>query len=1536
MMKRLLIFLCFIVLYVNSYAQTFSNDRAKFAREFQSAVQSSLDAEHTKKLKNILLPILQSPTEISDRHFSEMVTASNTMIEKKLLVYPDVYNYVYSICALVMNKQSESTFDAFDQTIDKLLSSKNPKRIADYVDATSTFFYERKLIGKSNFEWYYYGGTFAFKYSDKPFIEFKGGNLICRAIDPSSNSTKAIDSVVVYNTDGLYDPTLQQWDGNSGRINWVKVGLPEAETYAELTRYRVSFKSSDLRADSVMLRTPFFKELIPGRIADKAMKITRKEDKRYPQFTSYNTNHMIKELKPNVDYKGGFALQGSQFYGAGNSRGMAQIILKKNGKPFVTSSSNEIFITDERIYSSNSIIAIKLQSGDSITHPGVSFDYFFKEGTINFVRTTSGSGQAPFRDTYLNLEYYVPKLQLNEKENKLYLTFDKGMSQEQRIAKLESFDYFDIRVYEQMNGVASQNPLVALDKFTYDNDEYYINEGKCASALGGTISQMKPLMLELANQGFITYDTESKMILITPKVSNFVKARYSKKDYDNISFLTALNPKEFRAYTAEQIKENPALQQLIEESKSINARRRAQEHFGVFDLNTLKMNLVEVEQVSLSDRQGVVVFPNDGKLQIGRNRSFEFNGWINAGKVEIEALSANYNYDDNIIHLLQTRKSYIRAQPRKPEHGKYGIPTTSSFADIIGQIKVDLPTNRSGYKQTKETSIFPILEVTNSTKVFYNYSDLYRGAYDSTRFYYSLGPFVIDSLDNFNDVAFRMKGTLVSAGIFPNINEELRIMPDYSFGFSTSAPETGLNFYGTGAKYANKIVLSNNGLQGAGTIKFQHATSVSKELFTFLPDSTLGYVTFVNEPVSKGIEFPKVRSDNAYMVYLPKNDLMRVYSTPRNDLDYFDDEAKLRGMTVIRANGMTGRGLMTFNTATIVSDKFVYKYKDILADTSSFNLSNSYKEDGESELAFETRNVKSNVSFTDRKGVFVSNAGTSEVKFPINQYICRMDQFTWFMDKEEIELEKEVDKDMAVDTGVDLVGPNFFSIHPKQDSLRFRAPMALFNMKQKTIFCTNVEYLDIADARIYPDSSKVNIRKKAKLDQFTNATIIANYITKYHKFERATVDVTARKAYTASGEYPYYSKDSIPTFILMQNIKPDSAFVTRGEGVVEKDRSFKLNEHFDYYGKLKVVASSPEIYFEGATRINHNCTDYERNWLAFSSFVDPKNIQIPVKSVMKNLEGEAISAGIVWRDSPVVDSIALYPTFLSKLVNANDPVVASAHGYLTYNKYSNEFQIGTKEKLVNRNAAGNFLAMNVNTCNLLAEGVINLGMDHGDLNVETIGTANYDKANNETRFNLTARFNMPLDKGQMKDVAERINEANLKPMEFNLMNTLKMAVTNWSGPDAADKLVEDYSIKNEVKRVPVGNDAAIVLSGIHLKFYNSQANNYKGLISTVESAILVSMFDKPVMKYVKFGAFFQQKYSGAGGDWMGMLIDIPGGSEYFFNYSMNKKDGILDIVTSDDAFKSAISSQKEDKRKKKNFLYQLGQGGQKQIFYNLF
>lgn len=306
-------------------------------------------------------------------------------------------------------------------------------------------------------------------------------------------------------------------------------------------------------------------------------------------------------------------------------------------------------------------------------------------------------------------------------------------------------------------------------------------------------------------------------------------------------------------------------------------------------------------------------------------------------------------------------------------------------------------------------------------------------------------------------------------------------------------------------------------------------------------------------------------------------------------------------------------------------------------------------------------------------------------------------------------------------------------------------------------------------------------------------------------------------------------------------------------------------------------------------------------------------------------------------DASNVDSINLYPTFLSAIQDKNDPIVVTSSGFITYDYSTKEFQIASKEKLINRSEKGNFLSLNIETCSLFGEGVVNLGMDHGEVAVKTVGTVEYNQKTDETQFNLTAKFDIPIDKSILKDVPEKLNATEgLNPMDF-ATNTLKSAVTNWESQAEADKLQEDYTIKGELKKIPECLESTFTITGLRMSYYNQPSlNNFKGLITNVESAILVNIQDKPVMKYVPLRAFFQQKYSGAGGDWFAVLIDVVGGKDYFFNYTMGKKEGILDIMTGDFEVAGAISSMKEDKRKSKNFIYQLGQGGIKSVFNNLF
>jgi len=1525
MLKKLSLFIVVCMLCSTSFGQAYSFYRDKFVKDFEKAISENGSGESQDFAKKILPKMLLETSEFPDEYFQKMAGTCNVMTDKRIHPYPEIYNYVYSVYSLVKGKQSTASYTAFQGSIDKLLESKNVKKFEDFVGFTSLYFSKKILSDNANFDWYYTGGEYYFEFTDKPLFICSKGQLACRI--PNNNSeTKEddpyVDSVVIFNTSGKYDPIAKKWEGEGGTATWEKVGFARSQTSAVLKKYQISTRVSNFSADSVILTTPYFSKPINGRIADRAFKVNREEDKIYPQFTSYERRLSIKQIKPNVNYEGGFSLQGASFVGIGFAKEPAEMVVYRNGQPFITAKGQEFTVSNQKIYAINTAIKLMFNgNNDSIMHPGLDFQYVFDRKSVEMTRTKSGNGQAPFFNSYHQLDMYMPKMIWNTESTDLIMAYEVGTSQEQRVARFESKNYFDAKLFDRLQGMEAVHPLVALSNFSFKNDEIVMPEGKAATALHKTLEEAKPMLLELANYGFVSYDTEAKTVTINQKLDNFVFSKSGKKDFDNLIFNTDLRPKELKGYTEQQIEKDENLQFIQKQYKESNEYRRKMTEFGKMSLSSMELNLKAIEYINISDAQSTVVFPTNKEVILKKDRNFDFVGWINSGKMELNVLASSFNYKEYKFTIQKTYKSLFRVKPLSPQDGTRPIAMMSSLNGVVGELFVDHPTNRSG--QNPKFTDYPQLKVSRPSYVYYNSSAIYRGTYDSSRFYYTVDPFFIDSLDNFEEKSFRVIGELTSAGIFPKFRENLTIMPDYSFGFSTKAPTGGHDFYGTASKYENKIILSNNGLQGAGTINYVHSSSESKG-FTFFPDSTIGLAIFKNKPIEVGVQFPDVTCEAASVTYVPKKNLLKAVSTPMYDLLFFNGEAKLRGTAIVRETGLRGFGLMNFKNATMISDDYAFTRWDLDADTTGFSLKNQYLEQDEEPIALKTNNVQGHVSFKERKGEFKSNNGEARLDFPINQYFCTMDKFTWFMDLESIEVEAKGGDDATANADLDLLGPNFFSAHPDQDSLQFRAPKAMFNLKEKSIFCSKVFYLDVADARIYPDSSKVIIRKKARMEPFVDAKIVANFITQYHTFVNCGVAVTARRMYTAKGLYPYYDLDSMKTDFVMDRIYLDSTGQTAAEGKIGKDANFYLSKQFDYYGNIQVISYLPTIIFKGSTRMNHNCTKYPRNWIALSANIDPSNIQIPIETGMKDIDGKNVMAGMAWRDSRSLDSLKMYPVFLSPLQNPVDPIIMSATGLLQYNLDAKEFQIGSVDKLLNRGEVGSYLSLHTETCMLNGDGMIDLGMDYGDVKVSTVGVINYDPKIGETSMNLTAKFAMPLDKNLMQDLAEKlIVVEGLKPLDFN-STTIEQAAVEWSGRAEADKMKAAFTINGEMK-IPKEMESAITVTGIKLRSFDVKNMMEKGIISTSETASLVSMYGKPIFKQVPFKTFFQQSFSESGVDKFGFQINIPT-LDYYFDYSMEQKDGLLRIISGDPDFVAAVNGIKDDKRKIKKFKYQIEPG----------
>ncbi len=1521
MKNTFIFFFCISIFLVNfSFGQGKKYDRKKFVKKFSNTISTSRATKEARDFVNGTLNDMVLESDVfPENRFQQMANTADLIIEKGHSVFPDAYNYVVSVCALIQKKKTNEGFDAWHEIVNQLLEMRNPKRIEEFLTSSSNFLDKGIISEDPNFKWFCQGDDFEFFNDRTPFIKFGKTNLICKTINRGQDKKENpySDSIKIINTQGTADLRKGKWEGKGGLYTWEKVGLPADETYATLKSYSVSLRSTSLTTDSVVLNTPYIDEPVVGKLMDRAMKGAARRSANeipFPKFNSYKADFEIKNIVEGVDYIGAFSLVSDEFIGSGNKKQQAKLTYYRNEQVFVVTYSDRVQVNKSMLKTPLAQMSLYLNTGDSITHTGLDVTYDIPNQKIKFVRGNSPISEAPFVDSYHKLNIYPNEISWKKNTSELILGYNHNTSAQKRKARFESFNFYDARLFRSLQGGSNINPLTALYKYAYKYDQFTMTEGKAASALHGTIQQAKPELLKLSALGFISYDTERGIVIVNEKTETFVKANSGKIDYDNLSFVSDLAPLNAGRSSGNE----PDSQELQQRIRERNQERARITEYGKINLSSLDMELHAIDLITISDRKRTTIYPDGHEVTVKKNRAIDFKGWINSGKWEVKIDSGNYSYKDNKFNINKSDLAFFHVKPQQPKDGKRYIPLQSSITGIEGEILVDDVSNRSGLNKNFEQ--YPILVSEGKTKVFYNQKELFLGAYKKEDFYFEIAPFKVDSLAAFDDEILRFPGELVSAGIFPKFKDELKVMPDYSLGFSQDVPSEGYQFYNTDAKYKNKLLLSNNGLQGAGTINFLNSTSTSKNLFTFLPDSTTGVASFVNKPQINGVEFPDAEGPDVFITYLPKDKKLKAQSN-NEVIKLFNGEADLRGEAVVRETGMSAKGILQLPEAKMLSQGFKFTRWHANADTANFQLTNKYADEeevDENPFAFTSENVKGDLDFKERKGVFKSNQGESIVRFPVNQYVCKIDQFTWVMDSDEMSLEKKGLENVSISGDLDLAGSNFFSVNPKQDSLQFRSPKAKFDLKDKVISAEEVEYIRVADAKIYPDSGKVVIRKRAKMDPLTNSKIIANYITKYHTITNVNAQINGRKAYTASGDYEYGKKDAEKQLIHFEDIKLDTSYQTIATGTISKEKDFKLGDRFSFYGQTHLSASDPALYFDGATRLIHDCDKFSRNWLAFKSAIDPEHIQIPIGKDMVDLDGNKLSVGIRWRNAKNTDSVSLYPTFLSAVSYDNDPVVISSNGFLQYDSGTDEFQIASKEKLINRSAKGNYISLHTKSCSMHGDGKISLGMDYGAIETEAVGVVDYNQATEQTNMNITLAIRAPVNQKSFESIGEKIvGIEGLQAADFS-STTLEQALASWIDVKTADKIKSDYTLKNKFSSVPKEFRNAIVITGLRLTSYTKSGDAQRGLKSSVAQAAIVNFYKQPVMKYVPLRFFAEQRANL--GDRLGLLMDVPGGYLYFFDYD-NRKEGVLNILSSDEAFNEEIANLKPNQKKSKKFIY---------------
>jgi len=1506
----LLIYSCFIMSV--SFGQKFSADKEKFTKEL---IKNIPQATFHKYVKKEFSPFLMN-SGLNSSEFQTLVNRCNFLFKNNFLPQT-IISIVHVSLDQKKNKFPKSFVLKWNDLYKEKESKKDKSELKEFIIFSQSLFFENAFLIADNHKWVFSGGT-------PKWVIKKSGlriQITKTCLKCIVSQSGPVDSIVVKNTSGYFDLRKKRWYGRGGIITWEKVNFPKEETFAELKGYNFNAKGSTLMVDTVSLTTPYFDEPIFGRLREKTL-FNLKEGESSPIFHSFEKRLLIKGLRDQMDYDGGFSLQGADFIGTGEPENLAKVILHYNDTPLFEVKALKFIMDPKQIIVRDADICMHYKDGDSLTTKNALVYWDQSKTELRISANKNGSNISPFKDSYFKLFIKAPLLTWTLNSPYPMFTYEVGTAQEQKYAYIDSWDYFDQRTFQMYGGIGNTNPLMVIANLSLEKNKMTLPIGQVASALRKSISQCKSQLIDIASSGFIRYTSISNEVIIEQKLIDFAKASLGEKDYDELNFVCDLRPKTLN-HSQKEINNDSYLQKLAFEFQEISERRRSQPCYAFIDLNSQEIFLNEVDRISLSAKQKTYYYPDSSYVKMKDNRNMKFSGWIESGKFNLHSVQSSFDYNSFSIRIDSADEAYFRVNPLSSVDGYSPIAMTSSISDFQGILYIDDSTLRSG--RSRYNMEYPFIDVKKELRVLYSDKSIVDGAYDSSRFYYVLEPFLLDSLDDFNESELRLNGRLVSDGIFPELHVPLRIMKDYSFGFITEAPEEGYPFYETKSLYQNKIFLSGNGLQGSGKINFLQATATSSKL-TFLPDSAIGLAKFFSAEINKGIEYPEASCELAKMTFKPRQRILNIESYRDEFIKMFKDECVLDGSISISETGIKGNGRVYLMDALLVSDGYTFKAKDIFSDSASFTLRNKFAEYGENPLAIQSNGLKSHISFVDRLGVFNAN-GSKRIKFPSNKFYCQMDKFVWQMDGESIDFEKNKNTETSFESSAGIVQNNFFSLNPDQDSLQFKSISAQYDLKNETINCYKVDFLELGDAYVYPDANEVHIMKNAIIDTFKDARIIANRVSKLHEFTDVTLKVFGRYAFNGQGNYLYYDRDSSETKIEVASIYFDK-IQTRATANITEDENFKFSNKFQYYGDMNIESKNTGVIFQGFTRIIHNCP-FDRTWMFFEDTIIAENVSIPISQDLKSKDGVAMAVGFLWRDSQNADSVNVYPAFLSSKDFLTDKFLFSSSGELYYDYENKRFEISSTYEKASNFFVSNSITLSDQTCAIQGEGKIDLGIDLKPVELISFGTIEYDLKSESTRLKLTSKLQVPMPKTVVSAMAKQYSFSD-SLSEYNFDRKTQNELTDVfsifaKGRAKAEKIFKEYD-EDKLKKVPSYLNATFVISDLVLESYalpkKTNRDAVSGLKSRNSKLVLFSMGDEIVLKQVPGQILFTKSTSpNSYAGFELILEDVLMGRASWLKYERIKSNGTLKIFTNDENIFNSINTIHPDKRRSKNFEF---------------
>ena len=1041
---------------------------------------------------------------------------------------------------------------------------KSMNGVDKYLVSCRDLFVDKVLSAKGNSKWLLRDALWGFPSSEHFELTIDGTLVLASQKDES----------VLKDTKGVYYQEDNRWEGIGGRADWSRFGVPTEKVFVTLPDFYVlDLNRSEYAIDSVVFHErQHFDQDILCRYEDKVLVNAPNEKTMFPRVRSYRSDYEITDLMRNIDFEGGIGMMGNQVDVFGGVNNKAVFHFRQGGREVIRMEAPRFVMSmDEQLVSDHVAMRLYLIDSvgtemDSLYHNDLGFHYDNKTRKLMVYRSEKDFGDGPFHDYFHGLDIFLEAMYWDIDDNQVDFRRMEGVNPTSE-GDVVSVNYFRHDDFKRLQGLDGAHPMIRIEKFLkgFDNVDRQVRfaVGDLATYLGYPIEQVISLMLKLQAEGYVEYESDTKWATALPRFFDVLDSYREVIDYDVIKLHT------------------------LTKNRQPNVRLDLYTNDLLVYGITSQIDGFEGSAISLSDRKRVVIVPDFGRVVFKKKQNFEFSGGILAGMFEFFTKDSQFNYQDFTIKMnkIDSLRFYAR-------YDNHVIPVDGTLEKLQGRLEIDHGDNKSSRYETPE---YPIFHSEAEGFKFYrkiNGGVFNPGSVDSVmtaddlegKFYYSLYPFVVDSLNDLSMKKVRFEGELVSGGIMPDIVQPLVVMDDYSLGFVHQIGENetaSYPVYGDLGRYHNKVFLSSSGFFGEGTLDYQTAVFNSDQFVFYLDSVTAITNQFNMVPREDGTGFPVASADALRL----KWDILKPELTTETigkPICMYGD-TYFSGKTILTPDGYAADGKLRFGLTEFDSDHFALDARTFVADSANFLL---YSADT-ANIAFTATNYRANVDFDAQKVQYDYLNQNSNLDFPMNQYICSLKEAEWDMATNSLHLHNPVESfgDYASATtreellAIHNNASKFISLVPEQDSLQFYSMSADYDMTNYVIHAHDVKIIRVADAAVFPYMHDIDINADSKLEP-VNGDLLADTLNGFHLYKNAVVNIHSRNYYNAQGVWDYVNAEGSSTPIQMDTIVPLDG-ITHGYAHIADTSEFKLNTQFGFQGRLTLKATDEFGYYDG-------------------------------------------------------------------------------------------------------------------------------------------------------------------------------------------------------------------------------------------------------------------------------------------------------------------------------------------------------------------